>query len=567
MFKKSDGINIAHDDSSSLEASRRPVWLGRAAQTGREGQAAPRRWSGATAGSKEDVSSCAMEIPIISLIGRISPIKGHKDFIQALSHLKANGFPFQAWIIGKVESESYLGELKSLTQDLQLENHITFKPHQEDIEKVLQKIDILVAPSTYPESFGRVIIEAQACWVPVIATRLGGFQEIIEHEKTGLLVPPHTPLELANAMARLLKDANLKTTLQKNGRKFVEDHFRNEGMFEKTLQCYKNVSKILIIKLSSWGDLVLISPSLRALRKEFPKAKITLLTDPRFKSMMENCPYIDEIWMLPKQKLKLTLWQFSRKIKKEHFDLSFDFQNTKWTHLLAYFGKVKKRLGYERNFGKQLLTHAAPERPLPPVEHQFQVLKQIGISPKDDTLEVFVESSPARDDIHYIVINLGGSWETKKWPSAYIAQTVIGLIQEGYDIVFTGDKNDLAKEKEVLDFIQHNAPLPMNKIHSLVGKTDFETLCNVIQNAAVVMTSDSLPLHLAAAYQKPTVALFGPTHAKFHAPPAKNLKILQEKTECGPCYKPSCKHHSCMLQIKPNQVLSAITYVQKQVST
>ncbi|MEK7790550.1 MAG: GT4 family glycosyltransferase PelF, partial [Deltaproteobacteria bacterium] len=270
----------------------------------------------------------ANQKPIIAMIGRLTPIKGHKDFLKALSLLKKERGDFSAWLIGgNTEDNRYYEDLIKMRDSLGLKNDVDFLGHQEDIADLLKKIDLLVFPSTYPESFGRVVIEAQAAGVPVVASRLGGAQEIIEEGITGHLFQAGHPFELAAAIQRVFSNREETIRMTFRARLKVEKEFSKSQMVEKTEAIYLKLfrKKILIFKLSSLGDLILISPSVRAIRKHFPDGKITLITDFAAKEMVELCPYLDDILYIDKKAYWKNLPQIIKKLSSHAFDISIDF--------------------------------------------------------------------------------------------------------------------------------------------------------------------------------------------------------------------------------------------------
>ena len=104
-------------------------------------------------------------------------------------------------------------------------------------------MDLLVVATKTPEAFGRVIIEAGACGVPVVATRVGGIVDILGEGKEGLLVPPGDPLALGEAILRIHKDPSLATDLSKRLREKVEKKYALPQMIDKTLLEYERALK------------------------------------------------------------------------------------------------------------------------------------------------------------------------------------------------------------------------------------------------------------------------------------------------------------------------------------
>ena len=126
---------------------------------------------------------------IIGMIGRITPIKGHALFLRAMARVTRVFSNVKIQIIGDAPKPQYKEELLSLTRRLGLTHNVQFLGTRYDIPELLSKMNVLVVPSVGEEAFGRVAIEAGACGVPVVATRMGGLVDIIDQEKDGLLIP------------------------------------------------------------------------------------------------------------------------------------------------------------------------------------------------------------------------------------------------------------------------------------------------------------------------------------------------------------------------------------------
>lgn len=512
------------------------------------------------------------ENPIIAMIGRLTPIKGHKDFLKALSLLKKKGGGrFSAWLIGdNTEGDGYYEELNEMKNSLGLKNEVLFLGHQENISDLLKKIDLLVFPSTYPESFGRVVIEAQAAGVPVIASRLGGAQEIIEEGVTGLLFHAGHPEEITTAIQKILDNAEVTSRMTYRARLKVEKEFSKSQMVDKTEALYVKLAnqkmmrqkKILIFKLSSLGDLILISPSIRAIRKHFPEGRITLMTDVATREIIEPCPYIDDILYIEKKAYWKNLLPIIKKLSSYAFDISIDFQNNRWTHLVSFSSRIPNRYGFQRKWGWPLLNHRAADQPLAPVQHQFQILGLLGIHPENDRLEFWITEEDKINvekllvkigvDLNHPIlgINIGASWITKRWPAKHLSEFASQIQKDGKtQVVLMGSPKEVAFEKEILSITQ-------SRLFSMVGKTTIREAGALIQRCSFFVSTDSAPLHIAAAVETPTIALFGPTDPQRHLPPGEKTAFLQQKVDCGPCYRSYCNHDFiCMKKIEPDLVI------------
>jgi len=147
----------------------------------------------------------------VGIIGRISPIKGHLDFIKAMAKAQGEIPNLKIWVVGDAaQSHRYYKEqVQLLVKRLGLAPVTQFLGTQRDIPEILSHLDCLVLATTTQEAFGRVILEAQASGVPVVATRVGGVVDVIDDGVTGLLVSPSDPKAIAEASVKLYKDKQL----------------------------------------------------------------------------------------------------------------------------------------------------------------------------------------------------------------------------------------------------------------------------------------------------------------------------------------------------------------------
>jgi lipopolysaccharide heptosyltransferase II len=512
----------------------------------------------------------------VGIVGRISPIKGHKDFLKAISKLARKIPDAKALIIGDVSSgrQHYKDELDILIRQLGISSYVEFKGRKSNIPKVLSNLDVLVLATTTQEAFGRVIIEAGACGVPIVATSVGGVIEIIEDEKEGLLVKPEDPYAIADAIYKLYKDKKLSKKLIDNARKKVEQNYNLQRMADETINIYHktiNNYKILVLKFSSLGDVILSIPSLRSLKNKYKNAKISVLVDLRYKDVLKNSPYVDEVLAYDIKESPIFAKRFYniiRLIRRENFNLAIDLQNNKKSHILGLLSMIPKRYGYRRRLGF-LLTDSLKDdnQPVDPILHQERVLNLLGVDILDKSLKLW----PTKEDFSYVDellkkewvakeqklvgfnISASSKWQTKKWPLDKFANLADQLTQRyNIRIVITGS---LADKKEAEELAQQTKSKPI----IACGKTDIMQLAALIGKCEVYLTADSAPMHIAAAVNTPFVALFGPTDPKRHLPPASQFSIIYKDIKCSPCYKTKCESRECLKQISSEEVFKEMS--------
>ncbi|MDD5005463.1 MAG: lipopolysaccharide heptosyltransferase II [Candidatus Omnitrophica bacterium] len=512
---------------------------------------------------------------IIVNISRITPIKGQREFIKAIAIVVRKISNIEVWLVGAAAKKNrhYEIELHQLVRELNLGDKVKFLGGRKDVPQILSDADLLVLSTNVAEAFGRVIIEAGASGVAVCASNIGGISEIVDDKKDGLLFSVNDENSMVQSIITMLSNPDLMRQYSANLRKKVEEKFSLEEMAQKTLEVYRESienKKILVIKLGGLGDLILAMPSLRMLKKRFPRANISLLIDSNFQSLAKNCPYIDELILFDRKKdgfLRLV-----KDLKFRDFDLCIDFKNSNFTHMLAYLARVPLRYGFSRGLTASLLN--CPERLTKdlaekPVEQQYRILKRIGVRDFDDTLELW----PSRQDEDFInsilekkgisvkdkliglAIGASPKWPTKNWPVDNFSKLSEKLIANGFKVILLGtdylssEINKFPKDERIISFI---------------GETNLNQLVSLIKRLNALVTPDSAPMHIASATKTKVIALFGPTDPERHIPPSKNIEVLVKHIACQPCYSRKCinkEKMACLNKISVEEVFDAIIKV------
>ena len=513
----------------------------------------------------------------VGMVSRITPLKGHMDFIKAVSILCRDIPNLTVLIAGSAPKEKHKEDLDLLVRQYGLGRVIEFVGPQEDVPGFMRRLDLLVSATTTPEAFGRVIIEAQACGVPVVATRVGGVVDIIEDGKTGLFSAPFSPREMAQKILSLYHDKTARRTMAAAARARVERDFNLEQMMSKTFSVYEQalkVSNILVIKMSALGDVVLSVPSLRAIRVKYTDARIKVLVDVHARAVLDRCPYIDDRIVCDLQgrdKGPGGFFRLAGELQRNSFDIVIDLQNNKKSHLLSFLTFAPLRYGYDnRRFSFLLNKRIKDDAPyLNPIEHQLRVLKVAGIKSDRMHLELWPseeDDAAARQILgdnwvkvsqNLVGVNASASsrWVTKNWPAAYIAALCDRLAKDlNVRVVLTGTAQDRAAAEEV------RAATKAKPIIA-AGKTTIGELAGLMRHFKAFVTPDSAPMHIAAAMGTPFVALFGPTDPARHVPPAKDSAVIFKKdiAPCAPCYNAHCmKNFKCMRKITVDEVFAAV---------
>jgi lipopolysaccharide heptosyltransferase II len=509
----------------------------------------------------------------IGLFGRLSRIKGYEVALRAVALMRRQGLPVTLCIAGPAADSPARRTVDPLIRSLQLDEAVEWLGTRQDIPALIASVDLVVMPSTYPESFGRVVVEAKAVGRPVVASRIGALEELIDDGRSGLLAHPGDPEGLAQSLTRLINDAVLRARCVEEGRREVEAKWTVEQMVERTLAVYEECltrPRILIWKLSALGDVILSTPSLRAVRRRFPHAHLALAVGRTAYETVARCPYLDDCLIYDGKGKDRGVWgglRWIRRLRRGAFDLSIDLQNSRRTHLMAWAAGIPVRIGYRRKLG-WLLNRGVrlPRVVLGPIAHQQHLLKQMGFSMDGETLETWPSAldeqtadrlvpAAAGERRQLVGLHPGGSgrWATKRWDLDRWARLCDALASRNLRVVITGGD----EERALGDAIQQMA---VSKPHSVIGQTTVMELACLIKRCDVFVAHDSSPLHLAAAVGTPTIALFGPTDPARHLPPAFLGQVIKKDVFCSPCYSPHCRTitHACMKRIGVDEVLSAV---------
>ena len=182
--------------------------------------------------------------PVVAMYSILQPWKGQDVFLRAVAKVRARyREPFRVVVAGGAPAgfEEYAEGLKTLAAELGLTDVVEFTGHVRDVFGVLAGTDVAVHASVEPEPFGRVIGEAMISGVAVVATEAGGAAEIVRHEETGLHVPMGDVERMADAVERLLRDAELRRSLGRRARDVALREFRPALHAERVVKLYQDV--------------------------------------------------------------------------------------------------------------------------------------------------------------------------------------------------------------------------------------------------------------------------------------------------------------------------------------
>ncbi|MFZ2448660.1 MAG: lipopolysaccharide heptosyltransferase II [Syntrophobacteraceae bacterium] len=328
-----------------------------------------------------------------------------------------------------------------------------------------------------------------------------------------------------------------------------------------------NIRKILV-RATNWiGDAVMTTPALGALRSAFPKAEIVLAANPVVAELMTPHPSCDRVIVYDKKgphRGLRGLLRFCEDLSRERFDLAILFQNAIEAAIIARLARIGKRAGYSTDWRGPLLTHAVPVSGEIPRLHQtryyMNLLQVLGISTNEQRLCLFCtgeEKNRARQALggrRWVAVNPGAAYgSAKRWyPERFAAVADALASRYGFGVLLLGGAGEARIGFDIENAMRSR---PLN----LIGKTSVREMMAYLCEADLVVTNDSGPMHVAAAFDRPIVALFGPTDHTTTSPACSNFMIVRKEVECAPCLERQCPkgHHRCMLEINVEAVLDA----------
>ena len=181
--------------------------------------------------------------PIVVMIGNLRPWKGQETLVRAMARVRAVHPSARCLFVGATSpvDRDYETHLRSLVDELQLQDHVVFTGYQQNVADFLMLADVVVHASIEPEPFGRVILEAMACRKPVVASRAGAIPEIIDEGRTGLTFLPGDVEGLAEAIVQVTVDPDRSSRLGANGYQRLVQHFHITKNVEATERLYASL--------------------------------------------------------------------------------------------------------------------------------------------------------------------------------------------------------------------------------------------------------------------------------------------------------------------------------------
>ncbi|MDD2500544.1 MAG: lipopolysaccharide heptosyltransferase II [Geobacter sp.] len=329
----------------------------------------------------------------------------------------------------------------------------------------------------------------------------------------------------------------------------------------------------MLVRAVNWiGDAVMTTPALMAVRETYPKARIALLANPLVGQLLQGHPAVDRVLVFDRKREHNGLagrLRLARQLKQEQFDLAIILPNSFDSALIPWLARIPQRWGKASDGRSLLLTRLFPEQNPPQDRHEVQyycdLLRSFGAFATQS--EPLLATTPQEDDeaaallakygiltkSMLLGINAGASFgSAKRWYPERFGEVAKRLADE-WDarIILFGGPDEVRIVTEIEQALE-------GQCLNMAGKTSVRQLMALIKRCNFFVTNDSGPMHIAAAFGVPLVAIFGPTDHVGTAPCSDKAIVVRQAVDCAPCKLRVCPtDHRCMTAVTVEDVVQA----------
>ena len=337
----------------------------------------------------------------------------------------------------------------------------------------------------------------------------------------------------------------------------------------------EKIERVVVRGVNWVGDAVMTVPALRELRRVLPRAHLTLATRPWAEGLFADADFLDDLLIYERRPHRLRdVARQVREWRARRFDLALLFQNAFEAAVIAATARVPVRVGYATDGRRALLTHPLPLPGWRSERHEvFYYLNLVAELEREFYGASSVEEREPRFDLtvsekrraearailaaegvqlaRTLVALCPGSTNSraKRWPAERYSVLADRFIKEtGAEVLLIGSADELEVSREVAARMSERA-------HVLTGRTNLAQAVAVLSLADLLVTNDTGPAHIAAALNRPTLVIFGPTDSRTTRPYAASAEIIRRPPDCAPCMLRDCPiDHRCMTAITAEEV-------------
>jgi ADP-heptose:LPS heptosyltransferase len=335
--------------------------------------------------------------------------------------------------------------------------------------------------------------------------------------------------------------------------------------------------KILALQFKYFGDAVLLTPALRALRAHFPEGDLHLLVPAEIAPLFQRLPWLNRIWPMPRQRGRVQFgqsWPMLGALRRERFDRSVDFASNDRGAIISRFVGARRRLGWNERGGFFGRKFCYTERVTPEVEPQHESARLVQLLsgwqiPPPRSLEAEIHADPAfagaAKEIlpaeKAVLCHVASSQPKKEWPLKQWADLYRLATKAGFHVAFTTARGE--REQTLMTGLKQLVP----DATILPPIPELPLFLAVLSRAGVFIAGDTGPLHFAAGLGVPTISLFGPSSPSRWAPIGGRHQILTGNACTCDGNLSVCKNTShCLAAIMPEQVFNCVRTVLAEIN-
>ena len=345
--------------------------------------------------------------------------------------------------------------------------------------------------------------------------------------------------------------------------------------------------RILLIKTHAIGDLILIVPAIRAVRKKYPDAMISLLVGKWSSALLANYPALDELIVFDDTILHnrhvFGILQLIRRIRRRRFETVYIFHQSNALHLFAWLAGIPERIGFSNSIARFLLTRSViPRAPYDRyvAEVYCDLVDSEKVLPKEAYIpDLHIETAAAQfaetfwmqnrlEGRSVAVIFAGGGVNpaesnlTKVMPISFYAEIISYLNQIDWKIILVGGERDCKRVQKLFEMIGERAV-------NVCGKTSLLETTALLAKSDILLSNDSSPIHIAVALNVPSIVFFGSTSGRSLLPDDSRHKIIQSPLPCSPCYTfsrfPGCENPGCLQEISAEIAIKELGLMRERI--
>jgi heptosyltransferase-2 len=330
-----------------------------------------------------------------------------------------------------------------------------------------------------------------------------------------------------------------------------------------------NSPDVLVVRFSAIGDILLLTPLLRAIRARHPGARVAVLTKERYAPLLSHNPHVSEVLGVTPDEGIMAIAERVRSVRYTHL---LDLHGNLRSHALRRLAPGPWRSYAKRGLERAVLITTKRDRyrdHVPVAERYFEAAKELEIEPDGGPPDFFIaEEADCRAAERLVALGLGrdrpvvaiapgAAHATKRWPVEYWVELIGRITPTGADVAVLGGPDDAEAGDEIARRAGDHAG-------SLAGALGLQETGAVIRRAEVLISGDTGVMHMATGVGTPVVALFGPTVRQFGFFPYRSpAQVVELDLPCRPCSAHGDRrcplgHHHCMRRMLPDLVYAAL---------